>query len=464
MDQYLTLLLLIADLFVVAITLLGVIDSVKEHETRPAAIMFLGFVGHIVLIPVILLMPSMEKLVLGYFGVMGLALLVFLIPAKPNKDALLGSRGYIRDTRERVDERDIVFARNKLKPDTPQYDEYYKAHPEFKEVDDEIRIQRSKRQLGKIDGRHPANTSMIHANHFISPVLGKVAEAIPAEGAERKQITPEKASEVLKGLAKHLGACSVGACEVNPDVVYSRKGEIHYGNWDDWGKPFDDIPPYALVFATEMNYDNVASAPHTPESTESSNNYAKGAYISTVISRWFKSMGYIGLAQHQRHYNVITPALALDAGLGEVGRQGYLITPRQGARVRVFAVLTDMPLKTDKPISFGVDEFCVNCLKCAETCPSNSIPLGDKIIHNGVEKWKLEAASCFKYWGEVGTDCGICMATCPFSRPDTLFHNIIRWFISHSYFARRYFPYIEYALYGREWKPKPVPKWLDYNT
>lgn len=464
MDQYLTILALIGTLLIAGVMLLGAVDSVKEHETRPAILMSLGLILHIAWIPVILYMPAYERLALGYFSVMGLALLVFLIPAKPNKDALLGSRGYIRDQVSRVDERDIVFARNKLKPGTKEYAEYYEAHPELMQVDDSIRLQRSKRQLGKIDGGHPSNVSMIHANHFISPVLGRVAKAIPADGATRKQLTPKKASEVLKGLAKHLGACGVGACEVNPDVVYSHKGEIHYGNWDDWGKTFDDIPPYALVFATEMNYDNVASAPHTPESTESSNNYAKGAYISTIISQWFKSMGYIGLAQHQRHYNVITPALALDAGLGEVGRQGYLITPREGARVRVFAVLTDMPLKADKPISFGVDEFCVNCLKCAETCPSESIPLGEKIIHNGVEKWKLEAESCFRYWGEVGTDCGICMASCPFSRPDTMFHFIIKWFVAHSLFARKYFPFIEYALYGRDWKPKPVPKWLDYKS
>lgn len=464
MDPFLTITLLSADLFIIAVTLLGVIDSIKEHETRPAILMLAGFIGHVGLIPVILYMPLLEKLVLGYFGVIGIVILVFLIPARQNKEALLGSKGYIKGKTERVDERDIVFARNKLKPGTTHYDEYYKTHPETKEIDDEIRIQRSKRQLGKIDGGHSANTSMIHANHFISPVLGRVAKGIPEADAPKKEMKPEKATEVLKGLALHLGACSVGACEVNPEVVYSHHGEVHYDNWDDWGKPIDEIPPYALVFATEMNYENVASAPHTPESTESSNNYAKGAYISTIISRWFKSMGYVGLAQHQRHYTVITPALALDAGLGEIGRQGYLITPREGARVRVFAVLTDMPLVPDRPISFGVDEFCIRCLKCAETCPSDSIPMGEKTIHNGVEKWKLEAETCFRYWGEVGTDCGICMAVCPFSRPNTFFHNIIRWFIAHSHFARHYFPYIEYALYGREWKPKPVPKWLDYRT
>ena len=155
MEQYLSIALLSVDLFIVVITILGVIDSVKEHEPRPTLVMLLIFISHIALIPAILDMPGLHQYIIGYFGVIGLGVLVFLIPAKPNKDALLGSRGYIRGPRERVDERDIVFARNKLKVGTPQYDEYYESHLETKEIDDEIRIQRSKRQLGKIDGGHP---------------------------------------------------------------------------------------------------------------------------------------------------------------------------------------------------------------------------------------------------------------------------------------------------------------------
>jgi hypothetical protein len=85
MDQYLTLLALIGDLSIAAVMLLGAIDSVKEHETRPAILMSLGLVLHIAWIPVILYMPAYERLVLGYFGVMGLALLVFLIPATPKQ-------------------------------------------------------------------------------------------------------------------------------------------------------------------------------------------------------------------------------------------------------------------------------------------------------------------------------------------------------------------------------------------
>jgi len=173
-------------------------------------------------------------------------------------------------------------------------------------------------------------------------------------------------------------------------------------------------------------------------------------------------MGYRGVAQNSRHYDIALPPLAVDAGLGEVGRLGYLIAPKFGARVRIFAVLTDMPLVPDKPISIGVDEFCKWCKKCAESCPSRSILMEDKVVYNGALKWKLDAESCFDYWTKVGTDCSICMAVCPYSRPNTLLHRIVRWYVVRSRLAQKYFPLVDNFLYGRKWRPKPVPSWLDY--
>jgi hypothetical protein len=38
-----------------------------------------------------------------------------------------------------------------------------------------------------------------------------------------------------------------------------------------------------------------------------------------------------------------------------------------------------MPLKVDKPINFGLQCFCSNCLKCARECPCDAIPWGDAI-------------------------------------------------------------------------------------
>jgi epoxyqueuosine reductase QueG len=80
----------------------------------------------------------------------------------------------------------------------------------------------------------------------------------------------------------------------------------------------------------------------------------------------------------------------VDAGLGELGRFGYLITRKFGPRVRLAAVTTDLPLIADKPADIGVEDFCRDCKKCALCCPSNSIAMDDKIEVNGTLRWKLD--------------------------------------------------------------------------
>ena len=67
------------------------------------------------------------------------------------------------------------------------------------------------------------------------------------------------------------------------------------------------------------------------------------------------------------------------AGLGELGRNGMMITERFGARVHMpDPILTDMPLIADKPLDIGVEDFCKVCRKCASNCPTNSITFGPK--------------------------------------------------------------------------------------
>jgi epoxyqueuosine reductase QueG len=128
---------------------------------------------------------------------------------------------------------------------------------------------------------------------------------------------------------------------------------------------------------------------------ESAFNYGKGAFITTILSREFAGMGYRAAAQNSRHYDLNMVPLAIDAGLGELGRFGYLIADKLGPRVRLFAVTTDMPLAVDRPIDLGADGFCRRCVKCAESCPLKSIPAGGKTVVNGIEKWKLDAENCF---------------------------------------------------------------------
>lgn len=453
-----------ADILSIAACLYFAYESNKEQEVRATR---MGLTGAAVFtaMGIALFIPVLKTLVIIFFILAFLFSLALFIPASPNKKALKGSRGYIKSPPKRFDERDTVFARfRSLVPGSDRYKKYYGTlHPEKEEKDARRREKGFIGNPGSIDRNYQPNVAMMHAAFAIPPFLGHYAFSDPAPDVPKADLSPEKASRIVKNYALHIGADLVGICKVDPNLIYSHRGEVHYDRFDDWGKPIDGLPEYAVVFLTEMNHGHVISAPHTPTVAESAHLYARGAYLGTLLAQWFSYMGYKGVAEHTRNYNIPLPPLAQDAGLGEIGRQGYLVAPKMGARCRIFAVLTDMPLAVDKPIHLGVEEFCRYCKKCADSCPSKSIPQDEKTVHNGYAKWKLDEDSCFEYWSKVGTDCSICMGICPFSRPDTPLHKIVRWFVPRSKIAQVLFPHIDNFLYGKRWRPRKVASWLNYR-
>lgn len=459
------ILLLAADLIMFGLALTFTMESLHEQEPRAPKVGAIGVLTALVLAVGILWIPALRPLMAAFFLLAGLVVLICLIPGQPYPRALGGAMGHVVGRGKRFDERDIVFARVRMNGDgSPHqaevYRRYYAANPEKEAGDAHRRKKGLLGTAGGIDNGWEPNVAMMHAGFDMPNILGQNAEQLPDPDHGTVALDPSKASDMVKNLARHLGADRVGICRVNPLWTYSHRGEIHYDNFEAWGKEIADLPPYAVVFLTEMNWEHVSAAPHTPTVAESANDYAKGAYLSTFLACWFSHMGYRGVAQNSRHYDTLLSPLAVDAGLGEVGRCGYLIAPQYGARVRVFATLTDMPLLPDAPISIGADEFCRRCMKCADSCPSRAIPKGGKVVFNGVEKWKLNEESCFEFWGKVGTDCSICMAICPFSRPDTFSHRMVRWLMAHSLVPKMVFPTIDNLIYGKRWKPRKVSPWL----
>jgi reductive dehalogenase len=427
----------------------------------------------------ILFWPAARVPIAWFLGI-GLGLQgLFLIPWKRQGQRAKGAADFLAGDGsdfEPWDERDSIFARNALIPDSKQYDEYYEAHPDYQAFDDKRRSRGG--PLGKpgtIDGRYRPNVSMLVSSIDFPIMLGDQAYVDPSSATSRSpfmkaeeamvkaEVDPEKITPIVKNWAKHLGADLVGVCKLDPRWAYSRRGRIHYGDWENWGGDIPEPLPYAVVVATEMDYDMVRSAPHTPTMVESGYNYARGAYVTTILSRWFGAMGYKAVAEHNRHFDFVMVPLAIDAGLGELGRFGYLMTDKFGPRVRLFAVQTDMPLVPDKPIDMGGEKFCEICVKCGESCPSKSIPLEKEMTtERGITRWKLNDETCFEYWGKIGTDCCICMAICPFSRPNRSIHKFVRFMLRNSHLARVVFPYIDNILYGRKWKPRSALDWMDY--
>ena len=400
----------------------------------------------------------------------GFAIAALVVRLGTNTNALQGTNGLVFGEVSRQDEREIVFARNRsLPPGSEQYRHFYESHPEYEALD---AVRREKGgplgRPGTIDRPHDRpNVAATYAS-FSIPMFLSTPEKVepltdPIFPVTPHSLTPDVASAIIKGYAKYLGADLVGITEINPLWVYSHRGEIFHNNWEDWGKEIGAKRRYAVVFATEMALDLVGTAPHTPTTIASMGNYARGAFISTQLAAFVANLGYPATAHHLRHYDMLLVPLAVDAGLGECGRLGYLMTKDFGPRVRLGAISTDLALTPDKPVDIGVEDFCRICKKCAICCPSKSIPLEEPEVVNGTLRWKLNAETCFDYWGTVGTDCNICMRVCPWSHANTFPHKIIRALITRNRYARRLFSMMDDVFYGKKPKAKAAPDWARYD-
>ncbi len=378
-------------------------------------------------------------------GILLLSIIIFVLPVilfflPWGKNKLL-SRG-VDDSR--FDERDTMFAREEYVPGTQKYDDYYAMRPENKQVDDLLRRLPELLQPG---GRYydPVRSGYIEAlfqanRELVGLVDGEV-------NTDRQHCEPATMTPTIKDLVRHLGADEVGIAELDPRWIYSHVGR----GPEKWGSPIEQKHRQVIVFTLEMRYRKVEEAPDIGITEETAVRYLDAATLSVALAYFIRNLGY-GARAHiaGSNYQLILPAVAADAGLGELGRLGYLISPKYGPRVRLGAVTTDLPLIPDKPVAFGVREFCEICKKCATNCPSHSIPFEGRSTVRGVEKWPLHVESCMKYWRIIGTDCGWCMKVCPYSHPPTFLHNFVRAGIRRSAVARRLALWGDDLFYGRK--------------
>lgn len=294
--------------------------------------------------------------------------------------------------------------------DSEAYRDYYdRQHPEHREGDDELRAMPNLSEEGTAT-YHPVNSKIADSVfRFIGDLRPFVDGAV---NPVRQAIDPETATRRIKAIARKFGADLVGITRLKPEHIYTHRGrlEAHYG------EEVETTHRYAIAFAVEMDKDAINRAPQLEETVETAQGYLRAGVLGMVISYFLREIGYDARNHMDGNYLVVAPLVAQDAGLGQIGRMSVLVTREFGPRVRLGVVTTDLELVPDQPIDFGLQMFCEICNKCSVTCPGRAISSGTLKSMGEIGHWQTEQEKCYRVWRNLGTDCGVCLSTCPFTQ------------------------------------------------
>ena len=257
-----------------------------------------------------------------------------------------------------------------------------------------------------------------------------IIKLLPAKEVQKRiSLFASMPASVLRLFAKKL--------ELDFEIANASPGEAAKPKYlEDGTLSIPETMKSVIVLAFDMDYDMLGAAPTNRVDATTQKAYSDMAITAASLAVFIRSLGFNAIACGNN--TALSVPQAIDAGLGEMGRNGILITPKYGPRVRLAKVITDMPLAYDVPIRFGVEEFCKVCKKCATFCPTKAISLDTEksfdvpniSANPGVLKWTINAENCYSGWFANGSACSVCIQVCPFNKPEGWLHELTRTMIS----------------------------------
>lgn len=233
--------------------------------------------------------------------------------------------------------------------------------------------------------------------------MAKSAKSIRQNPYAGKTNMDAETLQALETYAHTLGVTDIGYTKVNPRYIFNG---------------FKLLFPHAIVFTMEMDREKIKQAPAIPSFIEIFRTYHQLGVIVNKISDFLRERGYNALAGPAIGGDVNYIPVAIDAGLGYSGKNGLLITKKNGPRIRLAAVFTDienLPFAEENPHQW-VRDFCQNCNVCVKKCPADAIYIETKTHTDGGPIFIDHTKCAMPFSNDNG--CSLCIKHCPFSYAD----------------------------------------------
>jgi len=215
-----------------------------------------------------------------------------------------------------------------------------------------------------------------------------------------KEASPEFI-EKLVNYARSVGVNIVGFTKLQREEIFQEKGILHEN---------------AIVLVMEMDWDKIEAAPSRPTQAMIIQTYNDLGIAANKVAEFIRKNGYSAMAGHPLGGMSLYPPQAMNSGLGWIGRNGLLITPEFGPRVRIASVFTsieNLPFSINNNHSW-ISDYCVSCGICIRKCPTQAIR-EESITHDSGRVTYTYLDKCFPYFAE-NYGCSICIKVCPFNR------------------------------------------------
>jgi len=205
----------------------------------------------------------------------------------------------------------------------------------------------------------------------------------------------------IRDKARKLGFGEVGFTRYDDRYTYAhRKG---------WPK-FQNV----ICLALEQDYRQTQTIPSLDGEYAHYGTYEVEAEMAIELADHIRSLGYHAQMHLDSADSGAYIPMFVNAGLGQLGANGQLLSPHFGSRSRLAMITTDAPVTYDEPVDYGMFNFCQVCQVCVDRCPGRAL-IRDKVWYRGVQKNKVIYERCRPVMANYD-GCGICMKVCPIQK------------------------------------------------